>query len=63
MIVHLVVYSALIKNNELSFPDRSALDFCVGLPLFQNYEWVLPKFAEKYSNGLTLIRLGRLYQY
>lgn len=30
MIVHLVVYSALIKNNELSFPDRSALDFLRG---------------------------------
>lgn len=47
MIVHLVVYSALIKNNELSFPDRSALDFCVGFPLFQNYEWVLPQICRK----------------
>lgn len=47
MIVHLVVYSALIKNNKLSFPDRFALDFCVGFPLFQNYERVLPKICRK----------------
>lgn len=47
MIVHLAVYSALIKNNELSFPDRFALDFCVDFPLFQNYEWVLPQICRK----------------
>ena len=70
MIVHLVVYSALIKNNELSFPDRFALDFYVGFPLFQNYEWVLPQICRKIFKRfdinpsrkvITNIKIGTLF--